>query len=938
MWRRRVGGYPHVTKMSVTFRERARKTDTACQIMFVYMSGQVFTDRKRQPVIAVVVHLFLILGIVHLVAAIRLISTMMVRSVHNSPIPSPPTRSYAYGSPARKIMVGKSNVRVVVRIRPLNSNEASHAPIIYPIDTLENITSTEPPLYGSPTSDRSVLSVGNSVLSTTSSQRSFTFRRPKVLQKLLNKNRDSKQQKKTTSSTIGEKTKILKPAASSSDMFLQTNEPLKASSGKLAYPTLCWASDRTFTFDAVYGPTVTQQEFYRSCFGETLLTDLLEYGYNTTIIAYGMTGAGKSHTMSNVDGVIYHAVSDLFRDKEGLKKDISVKLSCFEIYIEDVKDLLGHDVTNVALKIRDSGDNVSVIGLSEITVDHIDQVRELLDHAQMRRTTSSTGSNQRSSRSHAIYSLTIQSSNGLPSKPCTSKLTFVDLAGSERIKDSGVIGNQRKESIHINTDLFALSKVISSLHDQNSHIPYRDCKLTRLLRDSLGGNCRTILIACISPAKVHADESLNTLRYAERAQSIPNSIHASVSKSESVLAMTPTQIASIQEENNILRARLASISQKHTISDLSTGKASAGIGIDVSGLEKKVQMAREEAANTRFSCNEVATTADRLRERLNLFQNKNSTGQRKILGKLEYQELEAMCATLRQELNFVNSENDILRHQNIRLQEEIQRLRSAKSTSDAIEQPDSKNQEEEDNLETDPKCGLSSDHVKIRSHAERLLNWADKAIQKGRHENSTNTSEGTDLRPLSQNDACAISRARSNAENRENEFYISNMQTVRHSPSCPCQDSLAVKQTEVADFYLPKLGTICTCGQKDEVPLVNDDPSHLENILREWQIEFLKTRNIHTAVDLLHAYTQDSHGLAKSMRIWRTEKGLMSIKTKSCCIALRIWARTCKVVLQMEQGMKAEGGTTRADFLNISLASDATSISTLGFPSSITDA
>jgi Kinesin motor domain len=707
----------------------------------------------------------------------------------------------------------------------------------------------------------------------------------------------------------------------------------------MEYPTLCRAADRTFTFDAVYGPTVAQQEFYRNCFGEALLTDLLNSGYNTTIIACGMTGAGKSYTMSNVDGVIYHAVSHLFREIEGSKKCVSVKLSCFEIYIEEVKDLLGLDMANSGLKIRDNGENVSVIGLSEISVDHVDQVRELLDHAQMRRTTNSTGSNQRSSRSHAIYSLTIHSSDGLPSIGCNSKLTFVDLAGSERIKDSGVIGNQRKESIHINTDLFALSKVISSLHDQNSHIPYRDCKLTRLLRESLGGNCRTILIACISPAKIHANESLNTLRYAERAKSISNSIQANVSKSESVIGMTPRQIASIQEENKILRARLANISQQYSISDLATSSTNAGSGIDISGLQKKVKMARDEASHTRLSCHEVAKTAEQLRERLNVF-HKKTPGQRQ----LQNQELEAECASLRQEINFVNSENDILRNQNMRLQEEIKRLRATTGDSDAIEQPNMKIQEEDNVAEKNQKCGLSSDHIKIRSHAERLLHWADKAIQKSRRDgvdnncSSTHTSEGTELRPARQNDVCAVSRARSNAENRENEFYISNMQKVQHSASCPCQDSLAAKQTEVAEFYLPKLGTICTCGLKDEVPLVNDDPCHLENILREWQFEFLKSQKIYSAVDLLHAYTQDSHGLAKSMRLWRKEKDMMAIKTKSCRIALRVWARTCKVVLQMEPGAKTEASTTRADFLNISLASDATSISTLGFPSSITGA
>jgi Kinesin motor domain len=120
--------------------------------------------------------------------------------------------------------------------------------------------------------------------------------------------------------------------------------------------------------------------------------------------------------------------------------------------------------------------------LNLVTVDNLSQVRELLDHAQFRRTTGCTRLNERSSRSHAIYTLSVTIDDSV-----TAKLTLVDLAGSERIKESGVVGSQRKESIHINKDLFVLGKVVASLHERSGHVPYRDSKLTRLLRDSLGG-------------------------------------------------------------------------------------------------------------------------------------------------------------------------------------------------------------------------------------------------------------------------------------------------------------------------------------------------------------------------------------------------------------------------------------------------------------------
>lgn len=420
---------------------------------------------------------------------------------------------------------GNNPVRVVVRIRPLSADErlrgCSGQPAIYAVEGNDderrwngnNAASVAP---ASPTG--SVTSTGSHA--TVNSKRSFSFRGRKVLSGLLqNQNRRRKSSAGAgagatiNSSTVSPEPCAVDAVAANSGVAnvvdSQNQSNVLEDRCDHYYPTMCASSNsqRPFQFDAVYGPAVTQNELYMHCFGQSLAPDIMR-GYNTTIMAFGMTGAGKSYTMSERDGVVYHAVSDIFRVKRDVSASgdtaVTVHMSCLEIYTDDLRDLLSDDSStnddpSAALKLRDIGDSVTVAGLTAIAVDSLDEVRELLDHAQVRRTTGCTRLNEHSSRSHALYTLTVtssssassSSSNGNSSKNnCrTAKLTLVDLAGSERIKESGVVGSQRKESIHINKDLFVLAKVIGSLHERSGHVPYRDSKLTRLLRDSLGGMC-----------------------------------------------------------------------------------------------------------------------------------------------------------------------------------------------------------------------------------------------------------------------------------------------------------------------------------------------------------------------------------------------------------------------------------------------------------------
>jgi Kinesin motor domain len=260
---------------------------------------------------------------------------------------------------------------------------------------------------------------------------------------------------------------------------------------------------RAFLFDGVLAPEMTQHQVYQQAVQPTAI-DALFQGYNLTILAYGQTGSGKTFTMSGgVEevaaavplsgplehyGLILRAAHDLFAAQQH-HDHVTIQLSYLEIYNDELRDLLQDGNSTMPLKMRDTGSGgVTVPGLQQWTVESVQQAWQYIQLAGARRTTGSTRLNARSSRSHALCTFTITTAH------CSAQLVLVDLAGSERIKDTGVVGAQQQESININKDLFVLGKVVSLLAATDGgttaiHIPYRDSKLTRLLRDSLGGKC-----------------------------------------------------------------------------------------------------------------------------------------------------------------------------------------------------------------------------------------------------------------------------------------------------------------------------------------------------------------------------------------------------------------------------------------------------------------
>ncbi|KAF0754246.1 hypothetical protein AaE_005410, partial [Aphanomyces astaci] len=271
---------------------------------------------------------------------------------------------------------------------------------------------------------------------------------------------------------------------------------------------------KTYAFDEVFNATESQDHVFKHS-AAGLLDGFFE-GYNTTVFAYGQTGSGKTYTMGvEHGGVIPHVVSDVFSRGKKLDTDnmttVVLKMSYLEIFNEEVFDLLASTPTT-SLAVRDDlKRGIIVAGLSEHVVRSTDEVNQLLLQGAGRRATASTGMNDTSSRSHAICTLSMhqQPAEGMAK---FSKFHLVDLAGSERAKRTLATGDRFKEGVHINQALLTLGKVITALSDKKAFVPYRESKLTRLLQDSLGGNSKTIMIACVSPADSNYDETTSTLR------------------------------------------------------------------------------------------------------------------------------------------------------------------------------------------------------------------------------------------------------------------------------------------------------------------------------------------------------------------------------------------------------------------------------------------
>ncbi|XP_061466560.1 kinesin-like protein KIF18A [Rhineura floridana] len=293
--------------------------------------------------------------------------------------------------------------------------------------------------------------------------------------------------------------------------------------------------DLKFVFDAVLDENSSQLEIFEDT-TKTMLDGFLN-GYNCTVLAYGATGAGKTHTMLGCPedpGVMYRTMMELYNSIDQMKeeKHCAIAVSYLEVYNEQIRDLL---VSSGPLAVReDPQKGVLVHGLTLHQPKSAEEILQMLDYGNKNRTQHPTDVNASSSRSHAVFQIYLRQQDKTASinqNVRIAKMCLIDLAGSERASATKAKGARFREGANINRSLLALGNIINALADPKSkkqHIPYRNSKLTRLLKDSLGGNCRTIIIAAVSPSSLFYDDTYNTLKYANRAKDIKSSLKSNV--------------------------------------------------------------------------------------------------------------------------------------------------------------------------------------------------------------------------------------------------------------------------------------------------------------------------------------------------------------------------------------------------------------------------
>lgn len=295
--------------------------------------------------------------------------------------------------------------------------------------------------------------------------------------------------------------------------------------------------DQTFAFDRIFDQNASQGEVYEST-TRSLLDNVMD-GYNATVFAYGATGCGKTHTITGTaqqPGIIFLTMQELFEriDERSSEKTTEISLSYLEIYNETIRDLLVPGGSKGGLMLReDVNQSVSVAGLSSHHPQNVGQVMDMIMRGNELRTMSPTEANATSSRSHAVLQINVaqKDRNADVNEPHTmATFSIIDLAGSERASATKNRGERLFEGANINKSLLALGSCINALCDprKRNHIPYRNSKLTRLLKFALGGNCKTVMIVCVSPSSQHFDETQNTLRYANRAKNIQTKVTRNV--------------------------------------------------------------------------------------------------------------------------------------------------------------------------------------------------------------------------------------------------------------------------------------------------------------------------------------------------------------------------------------------------------------------------
>ncbi|WFD33677.1 tubulin-dependent ATPase kip3 [Malassezia cuniculi] len=434
----------------------------------------------------------------------------------------------------------ESSIQVAVRIRPFNGKERA---LLAPVDNSQ-------PFLGD----------GGLAGSPTKSQATIAAMRSRYIRNIV--------------MPVDDKVLVFDPAEPETRIQPAGSNPSSAAAAARLFAAngtgARRARDVRYAFDRVFPPETGQRTVFAGTV-EPLLDGVLQ-GFNASVFAYGATGCGKTHTISGTSqdpGIIFLTMQSLYGriEADADEYETQVRLSYLEIYNEAIRDLLSPTPTpkgpGLALR-EDAANKISVVGITEHIPESPEQVLEMITEGNRRRTQSPTEANAVSSRSHAVLQLNITRrprTAGTVEEMNSASLNIIDLAGSERASATNNNGMRMKEGANINRSLLALGSCINALCQggtkRGKHVPYRNSKLTRLLKFSLGGNCKTVMIVCVSPSSAHYDETHNTLKYANQAKNIQTKVTRNILNVDRHVAQYVQAIHSLREEVQELKGRLA---------------------------------------------------------------------------------------------------------------------------------------------------------------------------------------------------------------------------------------------------------------------------------------------------------------------------------------------------------------------------------------------
>lgn len=327
-------------------------------------------------------------------------------------------------------------------------------------------------------------------------------------------------------------------------LHITSSETLLVREQKLKLDLTKYIEEHHFTFDGVYNEQTSNHSLYISAVQPIVQASF--QGAKVTCFAYGQTGSGKTFTMmgeGNIPGLYLLSATDLFYYRDQYFRDIKFSVSFYEIYCGKLHDLLND--RNVLFAREDAKQIVNIVGLQNKYVDSVDNLMKIINTGMESRTTGQTGANDDSSRSHAILEINLKQG-----KKVVGKMSFIDLAGSERGADvSGADFKTRIDGAEINKSLLALKECIRALDQEKRHTPFRGSKLTQVLKESFIGNCRTVMIANVSPGLLSCEHTLNTLRYADRVKELKKGDKAERKDDKRDLLMLPRQTGNVIRYN-----------------------------------------------------------------------------------------------------------------------------------------------------------------------------------------------------------------------------------------------------------------------------------------------------------------------------------------------------------------------------------------------------